>query len=219
MSRLYIRVMTGFYTHKKTVRLRIKLGSDAFWIPPRLWAYAAENQPDGDLSSYTSEELAELIGCPKYATSMLQALKDSGFVEESGMIHDWGEHNGYHEKFSARAKKAADARWAKERSPTPSKEETGKRKEESGDKHCTSNAPSIKRKNPSLEDVKLCCAKTGLPESDAIYFWNKCEANGWTNGGRPIKSWTHTIAAWKAAGYMPSQKNQKQTKIQVGGHF
>lgn len=61
--------------------------------------------------------------------------------------------------------------------------------------------------HPSLEEVKLVIAKTGLPESDAIWFWNKCEANGWTNGGRPIKSWQHTIAAWKAAGYMPSQKN------------
>ena len=59
----------------------------------------------------------------------------------------------------------------------------------------------------TLDEVKLCCAKVGLPESDAIWFFNKCEGNGWKNGGNPIKSWPHTIAAWKAAGYMPSQKN------------
>ena len=62
---------------------------------------------------------------------------------------------------------------------------------------------------PSLEEVKLCCSKAGLPESDAIWFWNKCEGNGWTNGGKPIKSWPHTIASWKAGGYLPSQKNNK----------
>lgn len=136
--------MTSFYTHRKTVKLRIKFGRDAFWIVPRLWAYAAENQPDGDFSKYSSEEIAELIGCPSNAKTMLQALKDCGFVDENGRLHDWKEHNGYHKSFSDRAKNAANARWSKEKSPTPPKEvETGKRKGESGDKHCLSDAPSI----------------------------------------------------------------------------
>ena len=145
MSRLYIRVMTSFYTHRKTVKLRIRFGSDAFWIPPRLWAYAAENQPDGDFSKYTSEEIAELIGCPSNAKTMLQALKDCGFIDENGFLHDWKEHNGYHDKFASRARNAALARWSKEKSPVPSKEESekGNRKVESGDKHCLSDASSI----------------------------------------------------------------------------
>jgi hypothetical protein len=62
------------------------------------------------------------------------------------------------------------------------------------------------RKSPTLEEVKLTCAKAGIPESDAVWFWNKCEGNGWTNGGKKIKSYPHTLAAWKAAGYLPSQK-------------
>jgi uncharacterized phage protein (TIGR02220 family) len=143
MSNLYIRVKTAFYTHRKTVRLRLSIGTDAYWIPPRLWAYAAENQPDGDLSAYSSEELAELLGCSKYASSILQALKNAGFVDESGKIHDWNEHNGYHDKFSIRAKKAADARWGKEE--RTKEEGKGKRKEERGDKHCISDATSISR--------------------------------------------------------------------------
>ena len=114
MSQLYIRVMTGFYTHRKTARLRAKIGDDAYWIPPRLWAYAAENQPNGNLSGYTSEELSELLGCSKYATSILQALLDSGYINPDFTIHDWGEHNGYHQKFSQRAKTAALARWARQ---------------------------------------------------------------------------------------------------------
>jgi hypothetical protein len=67
----------------------------------------------------------------------------------------------------------------------------------------------VKKSKATLEEVKLCCAKAGLPESDAEWFWNKCEANGWTNGGKPILSWPHTIASWKSAGYMPSQKASK----------
>lgn len=64
------------------------------------------------------------------------------------------------------------------------------------------------KKGVTIEEVRLCCAKSGLPESDADWFFHKCEGNGWTNGGRPIKSWPHVIAAWKAAGYLPSQKNK-----------
>lgn len=75
----------------------------------------------------------------------------------------------------------------------------GKGKEEKG------------RGTPTLEQVKLCCAKAGLPESDAIWFFNKCEGNGWLVNGRPIKSWMHVIAAWKAAGYMASQKGGRPT--------
>jgi len=209
MSSLYVRIMTGFYAHRKTVKLRIMLKDDAFWIVPRLWAYAAENQPDGDMSKYSSEELAMLLGCQRYAKVMLQALKECGFIEENGFIHDWNEHNGYHNKFSERAKKAAEARWSK--SPRPPKEEeeieSGKGKVE------TSIAkPMLQASNgvpESLEQVKLCCAKAGLPDSDAEWFWNKGIGCGWTNGGNKIKSWPHTIAAWKAGGYFPSQKINK----------
>lgn len=142
--------MTGFYSHRKTMRLLSKLGHDAFWIPPRLWVYCAENQPDGNLSGYDAVELALLIGYNKDATSMLQALKDCGFMDSDGTIHDWKEYNGYHERYSERAKTAAAARWSKEKPPhTPQKKVQRKRKEESGDKHCLEHACSI----PSLSEV------------------------------------------------------------------
>ena len=47
----------------------------------------------------------------------------------------------------------------------------------------------------------------GLPISDGSWFFDKCEGNGWKNGGQPIKDWQATIRAWKRAGYIPSQKN------------
>lgn len=147
--------MTGFYSHRKTARLRSALGDDALWLPPRLWAYAAENQPDGDVSGYTSEELAMLLGCSKHALSMLQALKDAGFVDEDGKIHDWDEHNGYHKKFSDRAAKAAAARWEKKTKTPPAPPSIhGNRKEERGDKQClpleTSIACSMLEAFPSI---------------------------------------------------------------------
>lgn len=78
-----------------------------------------------------------------------------------------------------------------------------------------------KMAHPTIDEVKQACQKIGVPESDAVWFWNKCEANGWTNGGKPIKSWTHTIAAWKAASYLPSQKATKPalSARQTGGNL
>lgn len=69
-----------------------------------------------------------------------------------------------------------------------------------------SKEPLITKKYPPLQEVKLACAKFGIVESDAEWFWYKCEGNGWTNGGKAIKSWIKTIIAWKLAGYLPSQK-------------
>lgn len=136
------------------------LGDDALWIVPRLWSYAAENQPDGDFSGYSSEELAMLVGCSKHAASMLQALKASGFIDTDGKIHDWEAHNGYHKSYSDRAKKAAKARWEKEKKEKKQKkeeikkEEIGKRKEE------TSIASSMLQASPWLLDHGIC-----LPEN------------------------------------------------------
>lgn len=141
MSNLYIRVMTGFYTHRKTARLRSLIGDDAFWIPPRLWAYCAENQPDGNISSYSSDEIAMLVGCVKHSSSILQALKSSGFLDPDGIVHDWDAHNGYHKLYSERAKAAADARWSKKKEAK--KKDIGHRTVDSGDKHCLTHACSI----------------------------------------------------------------------------
>lgn len=158
--------MTGFWSHRKTARLRTLLGDDALWIVPKIWSYAAENQPDGDLSGYTSDELAMLIGCPKHAASMLQALQSSGFVDSDGKIHDWEHHNGYHESYSKRAKDAANARWAKEREKKEKnqKKEEELKKEESGNRKVeTSNASRMLVASDSTETSSVSNPATKTP--------------------------------------------------------
>lgn len=138
---LFVKLKTGFWTHRKTARLRAAIGDDAFWVPPRLWCYAAENQPDGDFSGYSAQELAMLVGYSKDATSMLEALHKAGFMHE-GRIHGWEEHNGFHQTFSERAKNAASARWEKHREKSAKKTPPSERGEEMrGDD--TSNALSM----------------------------------------------------------------------------
>lgn len=124
---LYIRLRTNFYSHRKTAKLRSILGDDALWIPPRIWTYAAEHQPDGNLSSYSSNELAMLIGCEKHCLKLKEALLEAGFLDADGMLHGWDEHNSYHQTYKDRAAKAAAARWA-DKEPGSGNDSTGKDK-------------------------------------------------------------------------------------------
>lgn len=129
------------------MRLRAELGDDAFWIPPRLWAYAADNQPDGDFSSYSDQELSMLIGYSKDATRMLEALKKAGFLDADRKIHDWEVYNSYHRTFSERAKNAANAKWRKEKKP----EMTGEEMRQA----CLEHPTSINRPPPQVFDNEL----------------------------------------------------------------
>lgn len=112
---LYIRLSTNFFSHVKTLRLRAAIGNDALWIPPRLWVYAAEHRPDGNLSDFTADELAMLVGYSGDAQALLKALLKACFLDADPLrIHGWAEHNGFHQAFADRASKAAKARWKRQ---------------------------------------------------------------------------------------------------------
>ncbi len=183
---LYVRLQTSFFTHRKTARLRAKLGDDALWLVPRLWCYAAENQPDGDFSKYEPAELALLIGYNKDASRMLEALQQAEFLE--GMkIHGWDEHNGYHAVFSDRAKKAAKARWA----GNEKKGQERKGKE-------TSNASSMatpKKGIWTLVEIEASGATTGAGKEVCKAFFDSMESVGWVDKhNRPIRSMQAALA-------------------------
>lgn len=78
----------------------------------------------------------------------------------------------------------------------------------------------LTKSSGTLDEVKAFIKELGLPETDAVWFFHKCEGNGWTNGGKKIKDWRATIRAWRAAQYMPSQKQirgQQPIQPTLGG--
>lgn len=137
---LFVRIDVGFWSHRKTLRLRALLGDAALWIPPRLWSYAAQNQPDGDFTAYLPAEIGFLLGYSGDSQAMLQALQQAGFMD-GAKIHGWADHNGFHEKFAARAKKAAKARWDKRGEGEEKTREEKRREDKRGEE--ASNAVSI----------------------------------------------------------------------------
>lgn len=50
---------------------------------------------------------------------------------------------------------------------------------------------------PTVEEVKLAAAKTALPESEALKFFDYYESNGWKVGKNPMRSWVSALANWK----------------------
>jgi hypothetical protein len=50
---------------------------------------------------------------------------------------------------------------------------------------------------PTIAELKLGCAKCGLPDAEADTFFNYYESNGWRVGRNPMKSWVSALANWK----------------------
>lgn len=194
---LYIRLSTNFFSHRKTARLRAIIGDAAFWLPPRLWVYAAENQPDGIFRDYSADELAMLLGCSSNAQAMLGAFIKCGFMDENPLrIHGWEEHNGFHRAFSERASKAAKARWAEKIPSRTLPDKTGK--EMTGDEmrqalphamleQCVSNAPSIKDRSglPATDaEAVEWAGMEAVPAEFATAIFTQMESCGWIDGAQ-----------------------------------
>lgn len=60
-----------------------------------LWLWAIDNAPEGDLSPFVAEDIAEVCEYPlSKAAELLQALIESGFIDQDMHIHDWNEYIG-----------------------------------------------------------------------------------------------------------------------------
>ncbi len=54
------------------------------------------------------------------------------------------------------------------------------------------------RRWPTIEECKLAGAKAGLPDSEAVKFFNYYESKGWMVGKTPMISVPHAMANWKS---------------------
>jgi hypothetical protein len=85
------------------------------------------------------------------------------------------------------------------------KDSTGKEEGNEGKQE----RPPIDKARCSVAEAIAYTLELGLSAGDGEWFAEKCRGNGWKNGGSPILDWKATIRAWKAAGYMPSQKGSQ----------
>lgn len=120
------------------------------------------------------EELARLLRCSSAeiteATNELQTTKTAEVSMQNGCITWTCRRLKKAAELSEKRTNAAQLRW---------------------DGLCKQDA------KPTLEAVKLQAAKSGLPDTEAMKFWNYYESNGWRVGKNPMRSWTHAMANWK----------------------
>lgn len=65
---------------------------------------------------------------------------------------------------------------------------------------------------PTHKQVMDYAATQKIEQSDADWFFFKCQGNGWKNDGKAIVDWQSTMRAWFLARVFPSQKQKGSTK-------
>lgn len=58
------------------------------------------------------------------------------------------------------------------------------------------------------EEIVAFCIEQGLTENDGVYLFHHWTENKWTRNNKPLKKWTQAVLAWKAGGFLPSQRKR-----------
>ncbi len=116
MSR-WIRLDCAFYGDARTHKLRARIGERALWVVPRLWCFAAEQAPDGNLSAYPPDVLADELRYKGKGDVLVDALKEAGFLRADGVLVDWDGVYGLPAARHASLLKAREAKAAKHQGP------------------------------------------------------------------------------------------------------
>lgn len=104
-----IRVLVSLPDHPKTKRLIRRLGPGAGWFLIRLWLWARDNRPSGDLTGMTSEDIELAIDWNGENDAFVATLADVRLLEgEEGAyrLHDWADHNPWSTGSEMRSLKA-----------------------------------------------------------------------------------------------------------------
>ncbi|GHV28982.1 hypothetical protein FACS1894167_07370 [Synergistales bacterium] len=98
---MWVQVQCGLRRHRKLKRLARRLDIDellAYAHVIALWSSVTEQAPDGNLSKFFPEEIAEEAGWRGNPEEFVEAMIESGFLDKSAdgglSVHDWNEYTG-----------------------------------------------------------------------------------------------------------------------------
>lgn len=200
-----------------------------------LWWWALKFAPDGDLTDFEIEDLADGAGWDGDPGVMVRALVEcgpgdsAGFVEiEDGrtVLHDWDEYGGSYTRRVESARKAAETRWAKHREGSPMRPhevsdaagnaEENRGEEKTGERE--GDEPRRKRRSRMTEDwvpdpVKLVRLSQQFPEVSLAEETAKFR-DYWISKGEIRADWDASLRSWirNAERY-----RQERMGVQQGG--
>ena len=112
-----IRIDVGFLDHWKTETLIAECGVDSVLSLIRIWIFAAQNKPNGQLDGIKTTMIERVAKWRGEGGKLITCLSDLRFLEqdENGVwcLHDWEEHNPYAAHAPGRRERAKRAAAAK----------------------------------------------------------------------------------------------------------
>jgi hypothetical protein len=90
-------IYQSLWTHRKTFELAALLGISETYAGAhcaRLWTWAIDNAPDGDLSNLSDRAIAYGAGWTQEVSLFVGALLRAGFLDDDRTIHDWDDYAG-----------------------------------------------------------------------------------------------------------------------------
>lgn len=108
-----IRIDTKFFQHPKTLKLQRRLGLEGVAALLRLWCWAAENRPLGQLAGMDEEDVELVVGWAgeeEERKRLVPTLIELHWLDRGDdrtlLLHEWPEHNSWAAGAPARGDKA-----------------------------------------------------------------------------------------------------------------
>lgn len=180
-----------------------------------LWLWALDYCPTGNLSALEPAEISAAADFGGDAELFVQALKQVGWVDEDGMIHDWGDYAGRivderlqaKERMKAYRERQRTERQNKEtvRDVTPNVRVTNSERAElpnTTQPNLTvpnqTNTPAPREgacaRPANVEEVIALGAVCGVSEQDCRDWHRDMEACGWAKvDGTPFGNWKREL--------------------------
>lgn len=122
----WIEMHQSLWTHRKTYAMADELNIDpdlAVAKLARLWCWALDNAPDGNLAAVKPATIARAMNWSGDAGEMIRALIVSGFLEDTEgalHLHDWEDYAGrLIDRRKANAERMREARARGKQAPPP----------------------------------------------------------------------------------------------------
>ena len=90
-------VYQSLWTHRKTFELAALLGINETYAGAhlvRLWTWAIDNAPDGDVADLSDRAIAYGAGWGQEVSLFVGALIKPGFLDPDRRLHDWDDYAG-----------------------------------------------------------------------------------------------------------------------------
>lgn len=200
-----------------------------------LWWWALDNAPTGDLSAIDAQDIARVVDFDGDGRVLMRALIASGFVTESGALHDWDDYAG--KLFLQRLANAEKQRQHRQKQrlllPSASSQlrnddvtvtlplrnalEKSRVQESTEEKN---NGPGPSEKNSIFDAFEQLTARPCTPfESEKLTDLEKEHGNEHTlaaiaeagdNNARSIRYIETVLESWRANGYDKTKSGGKQ---------